>query len=62
MNDKREIHVERREVYDVVITTVHDGVQERKQGWLHATKQEAVERADRMFKNKLATERGEDIL
>lgn len=45
MNDKREIHVERREVYDVVITTVHDGLYERKQGWLHATKQEAVERS-----------------
>lgn len=57
MGDEREIHVERAVIWNVVITDEFG-----PHLWPHESETEAVERADRMFRNKLATKRGEDKL
>jgi hypothetical protein len=55
--NEREIHVEKKTLWSVVITDQYG-----KRDWLHDSEQEAIERADRMYAHKLATKRGDDIL
>jgi hypothetical protein len=59
--DDIEVHVERKVIWNVVVSDRWDGGINHRE-WAHGTEKEAVERADSLFRKKIASIRGEDKL
>lgn len=57
----REIHVEKRTVWEVFLTVDEEHIGPESL-WQHDTEKDAVEQADRMFRKNLVNVRGEDKL
>ena len=57
----REVHVERKVIWNVVITRKWESSIDKDE-WEHASEAEAIKTADRMVSKELANIRGEDKL
>jgi hypothetical protein len=59
--DDIEVHVERKIIWNVVLSDRWEGGINHRE-WPHDTEKEAIERADSLFRKRLASIRGKDKL